>query len=166
MTQPRLNLRRAVWIEFVIFKDIHTPSFQLISEVVRVLTCPIFHGTTHTLVLWLIPKLSQCYSWDLENPSPSLHFSSAFLEQLSSLHHFLTSHSLPNQLDGASIPTTYHNYPCRGFQGLSGSFRGMIVSPQMAILGLPAQYHLLYVDLKLTSSGLFMDPLLFSFYTC
>lgn len=45
---------------------------------------PHFHGTTQTLVLWLIPKLSQCYSWDLENPSPSLHFSSTFLEQLSS----------------------------------------------------------------------------------
>ena len=40
----------------------------------------------------------------------------------------------------------------------------MILSPQMTILSLPSQYHLLYVDLKLTSSRLFMDPLLFSFY--
>ena len=97
--------------------------------------------------------------------TPALLSTSLQFSWNSCLHFTISSPpTLPNQLDRAFIPTTYHNYSCCGFQGLSGSFQGMILSPQMTILSLPSQYHLLYVDLKLTSSRLFMDPLLFSFY--
>lgn len=147
---PRLNFMNKLWIEFVIFKDIsHSVLSTLSSSPCSNLPFP-WHNSHTGLMAY--SKTSQCYSWDLENPCTStisLHLS------WNSCLHFTISSSLVTQSTGWNYSHHLSQLPLPWIPRSKWLFPRDDVSPQMAILGLPAQYHLLYVDLKLTSSGLF-----------